>query len=168
MVIVSLVINLVTKPWTIEPMQKEVLEIPTTLLDVGDVTALAILLHIAILWDATVVVGLVIRPKNVVSQEDNKWEMPHTTQQGNSINLGKEMILKGWNPKGQVLKIEDILKFGWKRLDSWILVIIAKEMAAIWPTHSKVPQRPWNTLGSWSLWEELKSVNEQLMIGSRS
>jgi hypothetical protein len=49
MAIVSLVINLVTKPWTPEAMQKEVLEIPTTLLDVGDVTALAILLHISIL-----------------------------------------------------------------------------------------------------------------------
>ena len=49
MVIVSLVINLVTKPWTVEAMQKEVLEIPTTLLGVGHVTTLAILLHIAIL-----------------------------------------------------------------------------------------------------------------------
>ena len=49
MVIVSLVINLVTKTWIAEAMQKEVLEIPTTLLDVGDVTALAILLHISLL-----------------------------------------------------------------------------------------------------------------------
>ena len=49
MVIVSLVINLVTKPFTVEAMKKEVLEIPTTLLDVGHVTALAILVHIAIL-----------------------------------------------------------------------------------------------------------------------
>lgn len=100
MAIVSLVINLVTKPWTPEAMQKEVLEIPTTLLDVGDVTALAILLHISILWDVMLVVGLVIGPRNVVIQEDNKWEIPHTTQQGNSMNLVKEMILKWWNPKG--------------------------------------------------------------------
>ena len=42
-VIVYLVINLVTKPWTAESMQKEVLEIPTTLIDVGHVTTLAIL-----------------------------------------------------------------------------------------------------------------------------
>ena len=49
MVIVSLVINLVTKPWTTKAMQKEVLEIPTTLLDVGHVTTLTILLHISIL-----------------------------------------------------------------------------------------------------------------------
>ena len=49
MVIVSLIINLVTKSWTAEAMQKEVLEIPMTLLDVGHVTSLAILFHIAIL-----------------------------------------------------------------------------------------------------------------------
>ena len=48
MVIVFHVMLLATKPWIVEAMQKEVLEIPTTLSDVGHVTALAILLHIAI------------------------------------------------------------------------------------------------------------------------
>ena len=49
MVIAFHVMLLATKPWTTEAMQKEMLKIPTTLLDVGHVTALAILLHIDIL-----------------------------------------------------------------------------------------------------------------------
>ena len=49
MVIVFHVMLLATKPWIVEAMQKEVLEIPTTLLDVGHVTAFAILPNIVIL-----------------------------------------------------------------------------------------------------------------------
>ena len=48
MITIYLASNLVTKPWTVETMQKEVLEISTTLLDVGHVTTLAILPHIVI------------------------------------------------------------------------------------------------------------------------
>ena len=72
MVIVSLASNLVTKPWTIETMQKEVLEILNTLLDVGHVIELVTLLQTVILGDVTVAMGLVIRPKNVVTQEEIK------------------------------------------------------------------------------------------------
>ena len=49
MVIVILVIILSTKPWTVEAMWKWMLEIPTTLSDVGYATVLAILLHIVVL-----------------------------------------------------------------------------------------------------------------------
>ena len=48
-VIVILVIILATKPWTAEAMSKGMLEIPTTLPDVGHATVLAILLHIVVL-----------------------------------------------------------------------------------------------------------------------
>ena len=36
-------------------------------------------------------------------------------------------------------------------------------MAAMWQAKSKVSQRPWNTLSSWSLEEKLKGEKEQLM-----
>ena len=49
MAIVILVIILATKPWTAEAMWKGMLEIPTTLSDVGHATILAILLHIGVL-----------------------------------------------------------------------------------------------------------------------
>ena len=48
MVIAFRVMLLATKPWTVEAMQKEVLEIPTTLSDVGHVTVLVMLLHIVV------------------------------------------------------------------------------------------------------------------------
>ena len=49
MVTISLASNLVINPWTVETMQKKVLEILNTLLDVGHVTELATLLHTVIL-----------------------------------------------------------------------------------------------------------------------
>lgn len=50
---------------------------------------------------------------------------------------------KGWNTKGEVLKNQDTLRYGWKRLNSctWVKMIIAKEMATIWQAHSKVSKK---------------------------
>ena len=44
--IVFLVLNLVIRPWIVDPIEEEVLEVPMTRLDAGLVTLLAMLLQI--------------------------------------------------------------------------------------------------------------------------
>ena len=62
--------------------------------------------------------GLFIRPKIVGIQEENQWEVLHTTQQGILMNPRQELMLKGSNLKRQILKTnlgEEMMLKEWKK-----------------------------------------------------